>query len=62
MRRAISLSSPFVSLFAGLYVMVGTLLACGTQLHDRIISPREEAWVYKTSLTLPLFIEMPVPS
>jgi len=31
-------------------------------LHDRIISLRGEAWAYKTSLTPPPFIEVPVPS
>jgi hypothetical protein len=30
-------------------------------LHDRIISLKGELWAHKTSLTLPLFIEVPVP-
>ena len=32
------------------------------RLRDRIISLRREVWAYKTSLTPPLFIEVPVPS
>ena len=38
------------------------LFTCGKRLHDHIISLREEVWAHKTSLTLPLFIEVPVPS
>jgi hypothetical protein len=30
-----------------LYAKVGILLTCGKYLHDRMISLREEAWVYK---------------
>jgi hypothetical protein len=30
-------------------------------VHDRIVSIRGEAWAYKTELTSPLFIEVPVP-
>ena len=30
-------------------------------LHDLLSSLREEVWVHKTSLTPPLFIEVPVP-
>ena len=44
-------------------VMVGILLTGGKHLHDCIISLRGEAWVYITSLTLPLcFIKVSVPS
>ena len=32
------------------------------QLHDCIISLREDVWAHKTSLTLSLFIEVPVSS
>ena len=32
------------------------------QLHDRIISLRGKAWAHKTSLTLSLYIQVPVPS
>ena len=42
-----------------LYVEIDIVLACGTHLHDRIISLRGEFWTYKTSLTPPLFIEVP---
>ena len=45
-----------------LYVRVGILLTRGKLLHDCIISLRGEVWVHKTSLTPPLFIEVPVPS
>ena len=31
-------------------------------LHDHIISLRGEVWAHKTSLTLPLVTEVPVPS
>jgi len=37
-------------------------LAFGKHSHDRIIWKRVEVYVYKTSLTLPLYIEVPVPS
>jgi hypothetical protein len=30
--------------------------------HDRIMSLRVEVWTHKTSLTPPLYIEVPVPS
>ena len=40
------------------YVRAGILLTCGKHLHDRIISLREEVWADKTSLTLPLSIEV----
>ena len=32
----------------------------GKHLHDRIIELRVEVWAYKTSLTSPLFINVPV--
>jgi hypothetical protein len=51
-----------IKLLVRLYVRVGILLSCGKHLHDRLISIRGEVWVHKSSLTLPLFIEMPVPS
>ena len=50
------------TLFARLYMMVGILLTCIKHLHDHNISLRGEGQEYKTSLTLPLFIEVPVPS
>ena len=45
-------------LFAGLCARVGILLACGK--HDYI--KRERFDFHIASLTLPLFIEVPVPS
>ena len=50
------------TLFARLYMMVGILLTCIKHLHDHNISLRGEGQEHKTSLTLPLFIEVPVPS
>ena len=50
-----------ITQFVRLYVKVAILLACGKHLHDRIISLRMEACVLNTSLTPPLFIQMPVP-
>ena len=41
---------------------VSIFLTWGKHLHDCIVSPRREVRVHKTSLTLPLFIEVPVPS
>ena len=41
---------------------VGILLTCGKDLHVRIISLRREVWDHTTSLTPPLFIEVPVLS
>jgi len=41
---------------------VVVFLTCGKHLHYRIISPRVEVLVHKTSLTPPLIIEVPVPS
>jgi len=49
-------------LFAQLYLKVGILLTCGKHYHDHIISLRDEVLDYKTSLTQPLFIEVPVPN
>jgi hypothetical protein len=42
--------------------MMVILLSCGKHLHDRLISIRGEILVHKTTLTLPLFIEMPASS
>ena len=50
------------TLFARLYMMVGILLTCIKDLHDRIISLRVKGQEHKTSLTLPPFIEVSVPS
>ena len=47
--------------FYMLYVRVGILLTRGQNLHDRIISIREEVWVHNTSLTPQLCIEVRVP-
>jgi len=61
--KALRHVSPYyLLLFAQLYARVGILLTSGKHLHDRIISQRGEFWSHKTSLTLPLFIEVPVPS
>jgi hypothetical protein len=51
-------------LISKLYVRVGILLTCGKHLHDCTISLRVEVTCrgHKTSLTLPLFIEVPVSS
>jgi hypothetical protein len=43
-------------------VFFSSLMKCGKNLHDRIISLRGEVWVHKTNLTPPLLIEVPVPS
>ena len=43
-------------------VRVGILLTRGKHLHDCIISLRGEVSAHKRSLTLPLFIEVLVPS
>ena len=45
-----------------IYDRVGIWLTCWKHLHDNIISQRVEVWDNKTSLTPPLFIEMPVLS
>ena len=52
------------TLISKLYVRVGILLTCGKHLHDCTISLRVEVTRrgHKTSLTLPLFIEVPVSS
>ena len=47
-----------ITLFTQLYVRVGILLTSGIHLHDHIIQVRAN----KSSLTPPLFIEVPVPS
>jgi hypothetical protein len=44
-----------------MYVKVGILLICGKHFHNHIISLRWEVFVHKTSLTLPLFIEVSLP-
>ena len=41
---------------------VGILLTRGKHVHDRIMSLRVETWAHRTSLTPPLFIELPVPN
>ena len=51
-----------ITVFAWLYVKVGILLTREKHLQDRIISIRRDVWVHKTSLTPPLFIEVPVLS
>ena len=43
------------------YVRADILLTCRKHLHHRIISLRGEDCAHKTSLTPPLFIEVPVP-
>jgi hypothetical protein len=43
-----------------LYVRVGILITYGKHFDDCIISLRGEVWAHKTSLTTPLFIEVPV--
>jgi hypothetical protein len=45
-----------------LYVRIDLLLTCRKHLHNHITSLRGEVWAHKASLTLPLFIEVPVPS
>ena len=49
-----------ITLFAHLYARVDIILTCGK--YDRVMSPRGQVWVHKTSLTPPHFIELPVPS
>ena len=44
------------------YVRVGIFLTCGKHLHDSITSVRGEVSAHKTSLTLPLVMEVTVPS
>ena len=48
-------------LFARLYVSIYILLTSRKHFHDRIILLSGEVWAYETSLTPPLFIEVPVP-
>lgn len=43
-----------------LYTRAGILFTSWQQLKDSIISMRGEVWGHKTSLILPLFIEVPV--
>jgi hypothetical protein len=43
-------------------VRIGIFQTCGKDLHERIISLRGDVWVNKTSLNLPLFIEVFLPS
>jgi hypothetical protein len=47
--------------YSSLQKSLNILLACRKHLHDCIISLRGEVWAHKTNLTLPLFIEVPVP-
>ena len=42
-----------------MYMSVSILLTCKKHLHDHIISLRREVYTHYTSLTLPLFIEVP---
>jgi hypothetical protein len=49
-------------LLTQLYVKVDILVMYEKHLHDRIISIRGDNWVYKTSLTPPYFINVPVQS
>jgi len=42
-------------------VRISLLLTFGKHLHGNVISLRGVDWPHKTSLTLPLFIEDPVP-
>ena len=43
-----------------LYVRICIFLTCRKHLYDHIISLKQEVWASKTSLTLPLLIEVPV--
>jgi hypothetical protein len=51
-----------ITLFTLLYVKVGILLTYWKHLHDRIISLSRETCARKTSIALPLFIEVSVLS
>jgi hypothetical protein len=51
-----------ITLFSLLYVKVGILLTYWKHLHDRIISLSREVCGCKTSIALPLFIEVSVLS
>jgi hypothetical protein len=56
------ISSFFIAtLFVQLYVRVDILLTSENNLHNRMI-PLERSLVHKTQITLPLCIEVPVPS
>ena len=44
------------------FFKVHFLLTRGKHLQDQIISLRDQIWAHRTSLTPPLFIEVPVPS
>jgi hypothetical protein len=44
------------------FFKVHILLIRVKHLHDQIISLRDQIWAHRTSLTPPLFIEVPVPS
>ena len=55
--------------YSGLYSKVvhpvkceDILLTSRKHLYDRIIPLYEDVWAHKTSLTPPLFIELPVPN
>jgi len=43
-------------------VRIGLLLTGGQRLLDRTISLRGDIWAHNTSLTVPLIIEVHVPS
>jgi hypothetical protein len=43
-------------------LMFGIKLTGGKHLHDCTLSLRSEVWAHKTNLTLPLCVEVPVPS
>ena len=49
-------------LFNNAFCPVGILFTCGKHLHHSIISLRGRFWVHKTSIILPSFIEVPLPS
>jgi hypothetical protein len=43
-------------------VLQWKIISCCKHLHNYIIPLRGKIWAHKISLTLPLFIEVPVPS
>lgn len=45
-----------------LCIRVGILYTDGKDLHETIISLKGETWAYKSNLTPPSFIEVPVPN
>ena len=51
-----------ITLSVQFHVRVGILFTCGKHLYDPIISLRKEILVHIISLTLPLFIEVTLPS